>query len=146
LRLAAIVNRPTERVREALPTCFTCRARRVPAASVLSSTRTRLTDLNAKVDELTACLKGDAAKVIKILRSAPFNHAYVQTFGDFTNGNLRLNIYKVTVGIVRAITASGDKVIIILGHLEELAKAFIERTPAVSPRLPKLSASPLRVA
>jgi len=118
----------------------------VPAASVLSSTRTRLTDLNAKVDELTVCLKGDAAKVIKILTSAPFNNAYVQTFGDFTNGNLRLNIYKVTVGIVRAITASGDKVIIILGHLEELAKAFIERTPAVSPRLPKLSASPLRVA
>jgi hypothetical protein len=63
-------------------------------------------------DELTACLKADAATVISILTSAPFNHTFVQIFGDFTNGDLRLNVHNTTVGIVGAITAGGDKVVI----------------------------------
>jgi len=65
-------------------------------------------------DQLTACLGTDAATVIAILTAAPFNHTYIQTFGNFTNGNLVFNVYKsggVPSG-VGGLADNGDKVII----------------------------------
>ena len=66
------------------------------------------------VDSLTACLKADEAAVTAILTSAPFNHVYIQTFGDFTDGNLLLLTYPhgAAPGEVGASTDAGDKVVI----------------------------------
>lgn len=66
-------------------------------------------------DEITACLKADEATVIQLLTTPPYNHTYVQTFGIFTNGHLRLNVYTTadgSVGGVGAVVDAGDKVLI----------------------------------
>jgi hypothetical protein len=65
-------------------------------------------------DFFTACLKSDAATVIAILTAAPFKHTHVKTYGDFSNGDLMLEVYQPggaprRVGAVRD---AGDKVII----------------------------------
>lgn len=65
-------------------------------------------------DELTACLKSDAATVISILTAPPFNHKLVRTIDGFTNAKLNLNVYTSdgAPSRVGAQTEAGDKVVI----------------------------------
>lgn len=65
-------------------------------------------------DHLTTCLAADEATVRAILTSPPFSHAYVTTFGPFTDGNLVINVYThgATVGAIGVFADSGSKVVI----------------------------------
>lgn len=65
-------------------------------------------------DYLTECLKDEAATVIAILTAAPFNHKHIQTFGDFTKGDLNFNTYvagKAPREII-SVTTPGTKVVV----------------------------------
>ena len=44
-------------------------------------------------DHFTACLATDEATLKAILTAAPYNHTYIETFGPFTKGDLRFNVY-----------------------------------------------------
>jgi hypothetical protein len=64
-------------------------------------------------DYLTTCLRSEEATVIAIL-AAPFNHQFVQTFGDFTKGDLNLNTYAPggAPREVASVTRAGNKIIV----------------------------------
>jgi hypothetical protein len=64
------------------------------------------------MDYLTACLENDEATVIAILKRAPFNHTYVQTFRTFTNGDLIFQVYQGAPAAVGGLNDSGNKVVI----------------------------------
>jgi hypothetical protein len=64
-------------------------------------------------DFLTTCLQNDEANVIAVLQGAPFNHTFVRTFRNFTNGDLVLQVNDAGApGTVGGLTDAGNKVVI----------------------------------